>query len=113
MARFQCPVCHGVYHDPDAAGYSYFHACPPLAVDELAALPEAENLAHFPQLKAGFTSDELAAAASSKSVARPGARNENIVPGFTHPPRAAGDVTPFPPAPAIAGDPPRILLGDV
>lgn len=33
MARWRCNGCGGEYVDIDGVGASYFHVCPPLAVD--------------------------------------------------------------------------------
>ncbi len=111
MARFQCPTCLGAYVDPQPGSYLYFHVCPPLSLVELTAMPAAAVVALYPSLPLLFTPAQLQAAVSAASVARAGARNENIVPGYKPPFRDPGDPTPIPPAPAIQDQPPRIFVG--
>lgn len=112
MPRYECPVCHGTYHDPEPSGGTYFHTCPPLSVAELLTLDPAMVHGLVPELPAPFTRADVERVLMFRSVERPGARNENVIPGRTL--HIFGDERPrefIPPRP-IQDQPPRRRIGD-
>jgi len=111
MPLFECPVCHGRYHDPDVGAIPYYHTCPSLSVAELLALLPGEVHALVPGLPTPFTRADLERALFSIDVPRPGRRDERPQKGaitLVHPIDPNAMPTP---QPAIQDQPPRILRG--
>lgn len=112
MAKYECPVCHGISIDPQAEGVTFFHACPPLSGPELAAMPAAQARELAPELPAAFTRADIDRVLGARSIERPGARNENIAPGQPPVNLKPGETPDPSAAKRIQDQPPRIKVGD-
>ena len=110
---FECSICHGTFIDPQRDGTTYFHQCPPLSLPECLALPLPQLLALLPQLPPAPTPADIAAALAQTTVARPGARDENIDPSYKGQTVAPGGTVDDTLAPKIADNGNRIPRGIV
>lgn len=80
--KYQCSVCNGTFEDPQRSGARYFHACPPLSVAELLALPPGQLDQLWPDHPVPADQEHLEAAIGVRTIERPGKRDENISPDF-------------------------------
>jgi len=110
MPLYRCNTCGGTYRDADSQGVSYFHVCPPLSDAEFSAFDPMTQAALYPGVTLPVDPVARLQYAHDHPAARPNARNENVPPGFQHPPRTADDTTPLDAAPMISDGLGRTVL---